>query len=372
MDVIAASLNLSRKAGRRAWALRKPILRWRNRTHRLGEQFATYREEWAVERELERAVGGSAIIAGPWLSEVGYEVLYWIPFLRWVAAAYRIKPDRFVAVSRGGVAGWYADVASRYVEIFDLFDANEFVRRNVDRSAADGTVKQFGASALDADMVEAVTRRLGLSGATVLHPSLMYRLFKPFWSGHRALGFMDTHTRYRRLASPDVVDLTALPREYVAVKFYAATSLPATEENRRLIGALVKALAERIPVVTLDTGLRVDDHDDYLFQNVPGIISARELMTPGTNLGVQTQIIARAKAFVGTCGSVAWLAPLVGTDTMAVLADAKFLHAHLGLARRVYYRTEAARFAPLDLSALGALGLALTAQPTPSAQPVIS
>ena len=38
----------------------------------------------SVRLDLWRAARGSApIVVGPWLSEVGYEVLYWIPFLRW-------------------------------------------------------------------------------------------------------------------------------------------------------------------------------------------------------------------------------------------------------------------------------------------------
>src|SRR5688572_32616939 len=72
----------------------RALPRWRARVHDIGEQWRTWRQQWAVEREVERAVDGAGpILAGPWLSEVGYEVLYWVPFLRWVKAAYRI-PDR--------------------------------------------------------------------------------------------------------------------------------------------------------------------------------------------------------------------------------------------------------------------------------------
>ena len=55
---------------------------------------------------------------GPWLSEVGYEALYWVPFVRWFAEL-RHRSERIVALSRGGVAAWYGGIASRYVEQFD-------------------------------------------------------------------------------------------------------------------------------------------------------------------------------------------------------------------------------------------------------------
>lgn len=362
-NALVTANNLTRKAGRRLWALRKPILRWRIRAYRFEEQFSTYREEWRVERDLERAVSGSdPIVVGPWLSEVGYEVLYWIPFVRWVKAAYRLKPEQLIVASRGGVASWYGDIAAHYVEIFDHLDPGAFAVKNLGRMAADGTVKQYALSALDEEILAAVRRTMGLSRVQVLHPSLMYRLFKQFWSGHRPLGFMDSHTRYAPVTPPRIADLSGLPDEYVAVKFYAAKSMPDTPYTREMLRAMIAALAEQTPLVVLDTGLSVDDHEDYLFNDSSRIVSARQLMAPKNNLGVQTQIIARARAFVGTCGSVAWLAPLVGVDTMAVLADAKFLHSHLHVARRVYTLMKGGRFAPLDLSALEPLGLAFAAR----------
>ena len=51
------------------------------------------------------AAGSRPIIAGPWTSEVGYEALYWLPFLAWAADHYGVRPERMIALSRGGTAG---------------------------------------------------------------------------------------------------------------------------------------------------------------------------------------------------------------------------------------------------------------------------
>jgi hypothetical protein len=75
---------------------------------------------------------------------------------------------------------------------------------------------------------------------------------------------------------------------------------------------------------------------------------------------VQTAIIARASSFVGTCGALAWLAPMLGVDTTAVLADPRFLHGHLQVARRVYQVIEGGRFSPLDISTFDQLGFQLS------------
>jgi hypothetical protein len=314
----------------------------------LVEQLGWLREQWRAERELERIVRrGRTLIVGPWLSEVGYEVLYWVPFLRWVKAAFRLDKDRVVAVSRGGVASWYDDIATRYVDVWDEFDPGQFAARTAERRSA----KQLEDSAFDRDVVAAVQRRIGARAVDVLHPALMFRLFSLFWSGQRPMSFLDSHTRFARPAVPPIIDPGLLPSEYVAVKLYAARSLPDSPETRRVLGGLVGALADQHIVVLLETGLAVDEHSDYQF-SAGRIISARRWMTPRNNLGAQTQIIAGARAFVGTCGSVAWLAPMLGVKTSALFVDPQWLHAHLSVALRVYHRMNAARFSPLDLRAL--------------------
>ena len=329
--------------------VRRPVRAAGRRRRQIEEQWGFYRTEWEIERELETLVArGRLLVAGPWLSEVGFETLYWIPFLHWVKAAFRLPEDRVVAVSRGGVGSWYAGVASRYIEIWDLIDPAEFARRN----AARGVTKHFEASAVDDDILEGVARRLGTHDFDVIHPGLMYRLFSLYWSGQRAMGFVDAHTRFTRHTIAPVVDPSLLPRDYIAVKFYGARSLPDTPEMRTLLRRVVGALAEQLPVVLLDTGLLLeDDHADYTFGG-GNVISARPWMTPQTNLGVQTQIAAGARAFVGTCGSITWLAPRLGVNTSALYIDPEWLHAHIAVAMRAYHRLEAGRFAVADLRAL--------------------
>jgi len=63
--------------------------------------------------------------------------------------------------------------------------------------------------------------------------------------------------------------------------------------------------------------------------------------------------------YVGTCGSLAWLAPLLGVPTVPIFTDASFLHAHLHLARRVYGRAGGGTFSPIDLTGLVDAGLAI-------------
>ena len=80
-----------------------------------------------MRRELARlAKVPGPILVGPWLSEVGFELLYWVPFLKWAVAEFALDPSRLIAVSRGGVSSWYQGIADNYVDLFDLFSIDEY------------------------------------------------------------------------------------------------------------------------------------------------------------------------------------------------------------------------------------------------------
>lgn len=346
--------NLGRKAAVRLLSIHKPLVRITRRRARAGQQRAMFTAAQEVEREIARAVAGRGpIVVGPWLGEVGYEALYWLPFLRWVQHRYRVAPDRLTIVSRGGVEHWYGGMAARYVDLFDLLSPGELAARNEDRQVRDegGGRKQSRRGELDDWLLERVAAN-GAAPAAMLHPSLLFRIFRDVWQGNLPLDFLFTRAGFARVTPPPRPSLPDLPPEYVAVKFYSGTAIPEAAENRDTLRALVRTIAARTPVVVLDTGLSVDDHRDYLFDGIPGVLSARSWMTPRTNLGLQSAIVAHARYFLGTCGGLAWLAPFMGVPTVAVYADDALLRPHLTIARQAGGRVGAAEFAPLDLRAL--------------------
>ena len=330
------------------------VVRTRNRYRRLDDHVLTpFRLERRIKRTLSReARGGRALIVGPWTSEVGYEALYWVPFLKWAAQRYGVASDRIIAVSRGGTRDWYNGIADRYVEIFDLVEPAVFAQQASTRRER-GDQKQMEASDFDRDLIDRASRHLGIRGASVWHPGLMYQLFRPFWYGDRSLEFFLRHTDFRY--SPVDAGGTAagdLPADYIAVKFYTGPALPDTPENRALLRDLVARLARRSPVVVLDTAWSTDEHRDYAFDDIPGVTTLRPSLDPGTNLGVQTRVIAGARQFVGTCGGLAWLAPFHRVPTVAVYENDRYLTAHLYAARYAYRRYGAARFSTLNIKAI--------------------
>jgi hypothetical protein len=350
-DFATAVLNLGRKAAVRLLAVHKPFVRRARRRLRAEQQRAILDAAHATEAEIARAVSGrGSIVVGPWLGEVGYEALYWLPFLRWVRDRYRLAPDRLTIVSRGGVEQWYADIAARYVDLFDLLSPDELASRNEARQTQDesGGRKQSKRGELD----DWLLQRIGSNGSAVLHPSLLFRLFRDVWQGNLPLDFLFTRAGFMQLPKPTRPSLAGLPSEYVAVKFYSGTATPDVADTREALRKLVRDVAARTPVVVLDAGLAVDDHRDYSFDGIPGVQSARAWMTPRSNLGLQSAIAAHAQYYLGTCGGLAWLAPFMGVPTVAVYSDDALLRPHLTIARQAGAQVGAAEFAALDLRAL--------------------
>jgi hypothetical protein len=121
----------------------------------------------------------------------------------------------------------------------------------------------------------------------------------------------------------------------VAVRFYFRPSFPDTPANRQFASDIVRAISRDVPVVLLNTGFKLDDHDDL---HVPGmgIHHVDRLMTAERNLEVQSEIVSNARAFVGTYGGLAYLATFYGVPSFAFYStQAELVPAHMDVWWRV-------------------------------------
>ena len=285
-----------------------------------------------TRHELRRmAAGGRPIIAGPWFGEVGFELLYWIPFLAWFAERHGVDPGRVMAVSRGGAASWYAHLAAQYCDVFEIVEPSEFRRRNEARANVLGEQKQVASTAFDEEIVAAAKARVGAQ-VEYLHPSMMYALFAPFWWGHMPLAWIDAHTRYRRLAPPPLPPALSLPPAFTAVKFYFNDCFEDTAATRAFVHDAVLGVTREQPVVSLSTGLSLDDHGACEPHGAEAV--TRPGYEARTNLDVQSAIVARARGFLGTYGGFSYLPLFFGVPATAYFSDPQgYSQRHLDVAR---------------------------------------
>ena len=329
-----------------------------------GTEFREARET----RELVTVLGrsGRPIVLGPWLSETGFELLYWIPFLAWAKTYGNFDPERLVVVSRGGAAGWYSHITPHYEDIFSFYTPDEFRLRNEQRiTEQQGRQKHIEITSFDREILERVKEKRGLHGAEVLHPSQMYQLFDNFWLQRTPVTLIEAFSRFAPIPPAPPTGVRAqLPDRYVAAKFYGNVALPPTDPNRAFVVEYLTQLAQNVDVVLLGTGHQFDDHQDFPSGLRGRLHSIEHLMTPQNNLAVQTEVIRHAEAFVGTYGGFSYLAPLCGVNTVAFYSHASgFRVDHLEVAKRVFSALRCGTFTEVDLRATDALRLGFGAGP---------
>lgn len=293
-----------------------------------------------IERQLSALARSSRpILAGPWLGEVGFELLYWIPFVRWFRARYEISPDRLIAVSRGGGArAWYTSLAARNYDALAFMSQDEFRQKNAARTGHLGEQKQIASTPLDEEIVARV-RGCEQRDLAVLHPAMMYRLFAPYWWGHQPLEWIYRYAQFEPFRPPGL-DFR-LPPSYTAVKFYFNDCFRNTVENRAFVDRRIRELSNEGPVISLSTGIAVDDHDPC-DPDIAAMHGIRHLLAPETNLAVQSAIVAGARRFVGTYGGFAYLAPLCGVPAVTYYSEpGSYSLRHLDLVQHVLSSTPA-------------------------------
>ena len=276
------------------------------------------------------------IVMGPWISEVGFELLYWIPFLNRIVEAYRLDKQRIYIVSRGGVSSWYGEMASYYTDIFGLMSAESFKNKNRDREEKTGRQKHMDVGALDLELISAWQVHNKLEKFWWIHPALMYRRFMPFWQGKSSVRLIEANTRHLRIKTDTIQFIEQrLPETYVTVKFYFSKAFPRRGVHEEYVARLLRRLVGKNSVVLLNTDLDMDGHDDVLSGTTDDVMTFTEFMTPENNLAIQSMLVGRSSAFIGTYGGFAYLASYMGISSTSLYAsELKFLPVHLDVARR--------------------------------------
>jgi hypothetical protein len=308
------------------------------------------------------AIGAAAktdgpVLAGPFHAEVGYELLYWIPFLRWAVSTEPRLAGRLVAVSRGGTASWYDGVATGYVELYDLVAAAELeTSRAAVEEETRGSRKQLVESSLDLRLRNLADERI--QSTATIHPSLLFEIIRQLVRRPLPRG-KDLPLAFAPLARSSVP--LDLPPHYVAVRFYVRPSFPLSNENIALVQDIVRRLAATSEVVVLDPDGRYDDHVDFPIVAGPGVHSLAGLVPDSENLAMQAAVVSGADAFVGTYGGLAYLPAFLGVPGLSLYSTTNFLPQHLELAGRVFAEPPYGRFVAVDTRTLDLLRLVLPA-----------
>ena len=289
-----------------------------------------YRSRWVRAYLQMLALSTGPIVVGPFRSELGFEVLYWQPFIAWVMKTYKINPERLLVVSRGGMGQFYGQgVQSK--DLYSLRTVDQVRMENVLDQQTVGIQKQLVITDWDREVA-----RDAMEGkrAHLLHPSLMYWLFETWWEDETTADHVARHTHYQPLPMVQVPENFGLPKEYIAVRFYERFTFPLNPETEQAVQDMVGGLAAKIPVVLLNQKIYADDHVDFPLKG-ENVFTLPEA-TDDTNFIAQAAVLQRAQAFVGTYGGVSQFALRYGKPSLSFYTQfGGTAHAHLTLSQRL-------------------------------------
>ena len=291
-----------------------------------------------VWRRHERAVAraaraGRRILVGPFLGEVGYELLYWIPVVRRMLAELGVPRERVVVLTRGGAAAWYGDLAEHSVELLDLLPSEQYLGELIERRRRGGDAKQFFPDELDSRLTRLALARSG--DAAVMHPLLMFSRMRFVLEGLQPPEAAPLLGDYRRLDRDDRPLPASCPADYVALKLYFSDSFPDEDATRATVDRVREALAAETEIVVLGSGVQLDEHREWVPAG-PGIHDASAWVTPRDNLAVQTAIVAHARGLVSTYGGFSYLGPMLGVPTLALQTREPHSAVHLAVLRAAF------------------------------------
>jgi hypothetical protein len=213
------------------------------------------------KRALHRT--GAPLVCGPWLEDEIGELLYWIPFLRWMQGLGPGLRDRLFVVCRATSASWYTGIGAGLAEVDQLVGPDRpDLSAALSESEIQGRLREHVARAFD----------LGSRAFRVLPAALVVATRSYLAQQKPVAGEQRGMLEFVPLAAPEPPVGLDLPDEFVAVRF---DEWPAD---------VVAAVAERAHVVSLN----------------------------GLDREAQAGVLARSRGFVGSYGVESYLAVLLG------------------------------------------------------------
>lgn len=285
------------------------------------------------KRLLQRST--RPILVGPFRGEVGFEALYWVPFIK----ALGLAPERLIPITRGGAHLWYE--AQQSCDLFSLRDPKDVRVENMYQQKRTGLLKQVRVSAFDRSVVRDAARQLGLSKYLVLHPAWMYRTLEDYWEGRRGVMWLLPQLRVAPF-TPVLASGLTLPDQFVAARFYYRHTFQATDVAKTVAIETIKHLAQSHTVVVMNADLHTDEHVDVPVPDLPNVIQLKgqAFVTPQNNLAVQSAILSKALGFVGTYGGLAQLATMYRKPSISFYTEwggTMLAHKHLADALALHF-----------------------------------
>jgi hypothetical protein len=256
-------------------------------------------------RLLDGAAEQAPLVCGPFVGEIGFETLYWIPFLARLLESPALEGRRVVVMSRGGAEQLYrrlpAPQGIEYLDVVDLLGQDEFLAFERQRIGDDPPRKNQKAAS---EFENALVEQAGLIDGVQVRPAQMFRMLK-------------RHPVERVLAFP-WRPAAAEREELTVAKFWFGGQFPATDDNLTFLRRRLVDLMSNGPVVAIDNAftLELNAAVDDPFRAICREVGVPTMSTTSyrSNLAEQIELVARASRLAATYGGFSYLGLYTGTE----------------------------------------------------------
>lgn len=268
------------------------------------------------------------LVVGPWFSEFGFEVLYWIPFLNQLLSDEKHEKSKVISISRGGIGDLYEPFSKVHINALSVFNrvAWEQITSQVWKKL--GGLKQ--SSIVEEELMALDKLLLGSEKSLgektlLLHPSLLFSMFRPYW-------------RNKSFDPRVIVDFLSFPEypkptsdQNLVVKLYNRPSLVISDSKAKKLNELLMSF--EYPIKVIAENCYKDDHQIYDGVFIESM-DALKIEDFANNLRIQLELIKRSKRYIGTYGGLSYFPLYFGITSTGLYAEAsKFDYQHLKLAQ---------------------------------------
>lgn len=248
------------------------------------------------------------LVFGPWMGELGFEVLYWSPLVNHFAR----KGD--FALSRGGISLLYPKLT--YVEILDCIDKFRWDETQKKRKLILGGEKQRKWLASEFLLLKKLLRGREHLKFRIFHPSNLFNLY--------SFNSKIESTFQKKLLKEFCKDISCLKVEYEKiVKIDSQKCLIATYSREGLSNDDIKEFLKSEKLSNLVENYEVVNLKDLNHDLSHQFVTLEEKVSKssfqfGNNLERKIIEILESRIVITTDGGLAYLSLLLGRDTYAL------------------------------------------------------
>lgn len=262
----------------------------------------------------------SVIFLGPWLGEVGPELQYWIPFIQKLLKGDLFKRQKIIAVSRGGVDVWYANITSNYIDLFDHLSPGEY--QKIRSEVLKNSQKQVNIHPMEKLLIEKIAKHEKITSYHLIHPSFMWKTIVRWLQEKITLDKMLYTLDFQPITSiipqyKKYIDSLKLPKQYFVVRFYTNSVFQVTNGVLAELNELISMISRTKPVILLQTDYNLDDHKTIKLSTNNNVIKIESKLPNRINLGIQTELVRRSEGFIGTNGGFSILPGMLGKPVLS-------------------------------------------------------